>query len=130
MTQWSYNQGTMIGTNVLLARVTGDLTYRDRAVAIADAAVTFYGEGDRFFGQPPEFNAIFFENLLLLFSTHPDPDYLAAARAYADRVWETHRDATTGLFTFTNPAKLQEHASMVHIYAMLAWAPEDYRLAA
>lgn len=129
-TQWSYNQGTMIGTNVLLARVSGDQSYLDRAVAIADAAIAFYGEEDRLFNQPPEFNAIYFENLLLLFSVHPDSDYLSSARAYADRVWETHRDAATGLFTFSNPVKLQEHASIVHIFAILAWAPEDYRCSA
>ena len=34
-TQWSYNQGTMIGANALFYRITGDHVYLDRANAIA-----------------------------------------------------------------------------------------------
>jgi len=125
-TQWSYNQGTMIGVNVLLARITGDLLYRERAVAIAEAALALYGTEDRLAEQPPEFNAIFAENLLLLFWTHPDPDYLHVLRAYADHVWETRRDPVSGLFTISTPVHLHEQAAMVAIYAVLAWAPQDY----
>jgi len=126
MTEWSYNQGTMIGANILLARITGEELYRERAVAIAGAAQAYFGEADRLFGQPPEFLAIYFENLLMLYSIHPDPAYLDTIRNYADRVWETRRDPATGLFTFSNPVRLQEHAAVVHIFALLAWAPDDY----
>jgi hypothetical protein len=126
MTQWSYNQGTMIGVNVLLARITGEEMYDERAVTISDAALAYFGEDDRLFGQPPEFLAIYFENLMLLYSVHPDPALLDSIRSYADRVWETRRDPTTGLFTFSNPVRLQEHSAVVHIFALLAWVPEDY----
>jgi uncharacterized protein YyaL (SSP411 family) len=44
----------------LLYKATHDRRYLDRARAIADAAIAFYGDGDRWFTQPARFNAIFF----------------------------------------------------------------------
>lgn len=38
-TQWSYNQGMMIGAKVLLYRATGDESYLRQAQEIADAAL-------------------------------------------------------------------------------------------
>ena len=74
-TQWSYNQGTMIGANALFYRITGDRVYLDRANAIADAALAYYGGAGRLYKQDPPFNAIFFKNLLLLDSVDHDPRY-------------------------------------------------------
>ncbi len=121
-TQWSYNQGTMIGAGVLLYRVTGDARYLERAERTAAAAIALYGTNDRYFAQHPAFNAIFFKNLLLLDQVRPKPAYRQAMQTYADAVWNRVRDPNTGLFVFTpnQPAMLLENAAMVQIYATLA----------
>ena len=131
-TQWSYNQGTMIGANALFYRITGDHVYRDRASAIADAALAYYGAAGRLYKQDPPFNAIFFKNLLLLDSVDHDPRYRQAMQAYADEVWKSLRDPATGLFEFdgSQPVKLLFQSAMVQIYASLAWDARDYRLMA
>ena len=132
MTQWSYNQGTMIGANVLLHRITGDNVYLDRANAIADKALDYYAGSGRLYRQDPPFNAIFFKNLLLLDAVDHDPRIRKTMQAYADEVWRSARDPETGLFTFeeTKPVKLLFHSAMVQIYATLAWDPRDYSVLA
>lgn len=121
-TQWSYNQGTMIGASVLLYRATGDAAYLAQAERIAHAALALYGVDDRYFTQHPAFNAIFFKNLLLLDAVRPDPAYRQAMQTYADAVWDRTRDPNTGLFVFVpgQPAMLLENAAIVQIYATLA----------
>ena len=56
--QWSYNQGTMVGLNVVLARTPGvaRADYLGRAEAIARKALARLTLAS----QPPAFNAIFF----------------------------------------------------------------------
>jgi hypothetical protein len=131
-TQWSYNQGTMIGANVLLHRITGDNVYLDRANAIADKALDYYAGAGRLYRQDPPFNAIFFKNLLLLDAVDHDPRIRRTIQAYADEVWRSARDPETGLFVFeeTKPVKLLFHSAMVQVYATLAWDARDYRLMA
>ena len=120
-TQWSYNQGTMIGAGVLFYELTGDRTYLKHAEAIADKALEYYGRYNRLYSQPSYFNAIFFRNLLLLQDVDHNNHYRKAMQAYADKVWDTYRDPDTGLFRFdTNkPVQLLEQAAMVQIYALL-----------
>jgi hypothetical protein len=131
-TQWSYNQGTMIGANALFYRITGDHVYLDRANAIADAALAYYGAAGRLYKQDPPFNAIFFKNLLLLDSVDHNPRFRQAMQAYADEVWTSLRDPATGLFEFdgSQPVKLLFQSAMVQIYATLAWDARDYPLMA
>jgi predicted alpha-1,6-mannanase (GH76 family) len=63
--QWSYNQGILIGAYLRLYGATGDATALAHAEAIADAALTYFDP--RWDGQePPEFAAIFFRHLLRL----------------------------------------------------------------
>src|SRR5262249_7658980 len=50
---WSYNQGVMLGANVLRYEVSGNNTYLSQAIAIANNALNTYGN---FQGQPPSFN--------------------------------------------------------------------------
>jgi hypothetical protein len=121
-TQWSYNQGTMIGASVLLYRATGNPAYLAQAERIADAALALYGVNDRYFTQHPAFNAIFFKNLLLLDAVRSKPAYRQAMQAYADAVWDRVRDPNTDLFVFVpdQPATLLENAAIVQIYATLA----------
>ena len=127
-THWSYNQGTAIGANVLLYRLTGDETALERAEALADASLAYF---DRNPGgmEPPFFLAIWFRNLLALESVDGDARYRQALQQYADAVWDRQREQSTGLFHFhgSRSAKLLEQAAMVQIYALLAVPPPTGR---
>lgn len=126
-TVWSYNQGVPIGVNVLLYEATGDRAYLTEAKRIARAAETFYADG-RLEAQPAFFNSIYFKNLLLLESVTGGSHYRGAMQDYADHVWETNRDAATGLFSFDGEStQLLDQAAMVQIYAVLGWAPSQWR---
>lgn len=129
-TQWSYNQGVPVGVNVLFYQVTGDTAYLQRAQNIANAALDYYGTGDNLYQQPAYFNSIFFKNLLLLQSVDHNQRYVKAMQDYADQVWQTSRDAATGLFHFTGSSSTQmiEQAAMTQIYAVLSWSPAQYHI--
>jgi len=120
-TQWSYNQGTMIGASLLFFKATGDPSYLQRAEDIAKKALAFYGQA-RLYNQPDFFNAIFFENLLTLEKVDHNPAYRQAIQTYADEMWNTVRDPNTGLFQMdpSQETPLLQQAAMVEIYADLA----------
>ncbi len=128
-TQWTYNQGTMVGANVLLYRITGREFYLRRAQGVADAALAYYRTDRRYFTQPARFHAIFFKNLLMLGAVDGRGRYKEAMQRYADRVWTEYRDPETGLFEFEpgEPVTLLEQSAMVQIYASLAWDRRDYK---
>jgi hypothetical protein len=116
--RWSYNQGMMVGADVLLYRLTGQRSYLTHARAIADRAMAAIA-ADPDFHQPVFFASIFFENLLQLESVAGGTRYRAAAQAYADRAWQ--RQDGHGLFRFnTGSHTLLEQAAMVRLYADLA----------
>jgi hypothetical protein len=126
--QLTYNQGTMIGASVLLYRITGDPDYLARGRATADTSLDVFGPE---FSQPPAYNAIFFRNLLLLEAETGDGRYRGAMQAYADQVWDTMHDPSTGLFNFVygrsksaEPHRLVDQAAMLQIYALLALGPK------
>ena len=121
-TQWSYNQGMMIGAKTLLYQATGERSYLQQAQEIATAALEYYGNVGRYYTQPARFNAIFFKNLLLLDAEAPNPRYRKAAQHYANEVWYGARERQTNLFKFETykPVTLLEQAAMVQIYAALA----------
>jgi hypothetical protein len=133
-TQWSYNQGVMLGAKTLLYKATGQRHYLREAKAIAAAGLAFYGaiqeDGQsHYFSQPARFNAIFFANLLLLGSVAPDARYLSAMKTYENQSRQRYFDKATGLFRFdgsTAPVTLLEQAAMVRIQSMLAWSPKDW----
>jgi uncharacterized protein YyaL (SSP411 family) len=129
-TQWSYNQGVPVGVNVLFYEVTGDSIYLQRAQNIANAALNYYGTANRLYQQPAYFNSIFFKNLLLLQSVNHNQRYVKAMQDYADQVWNTYRDSTTGLFHFngSSATQLLEQAAMTQIYAVLSWSPSQYHV--
>ena len=72
-------------------------------------------------GEPPEFAAIFFRNLLALAAIDHREQYLDAAQAYADQAW-AQRDARTNLVSFGKSARLLDQAAIVQIYSALATA--------
>lgn len=128
-TQWSYNQGVMIGAGVLLYRATGKRKYLQQARDTAVAALAYYAENERYFDQPSRFHAIFFANLLQLSVHWPDPAYRKAMEWYANESRRRFRDPETGLYRFEgdDPVTLLEQSGMIRIEAMLAWNPKDYR---
>jgi hypothetical protein len=133
-TQWSYNQGVMLGAKNLLYRATGQKHYLREAQAIADASLDYYGaiqpDGQtRYFTQPARFNAILFTNFLQLGATASDPAYVTAMKTYEKQARQRYLDKTTGLYRFdgsTAPVTLLEQAAMVRIQSMLAWSPKDW----
>lgn len=120
-THWSYNQGSLIGALVLLAQETDDPAALTQAEGVADRSLAYFH--DRWStGEPPEFSAVFFRNLLALAAVDHRADYVAAAQAFADAAWLRHRDPRTGLFSFVGPTRLLDQAAVVQVYAALATA--------
>ncbi len=138
---WTYNQGNMIGANVLLARagaaaagedpaVGPGATYLARAEAIADRALRHYaGAYQR---QPAAFNAILFRNLLSLHAASDDgalrDRIRATVHAYADAAWTARRDRHDRFRLSPHGPTLLDQSAMVQIYALLAWDPARYNL--
>ena len=120
-TQWSYNQGSMIGASLLLYRLAGDAGGVERAEAMADAALATLDRTPTG-REPPYFLALFYRNLLALSAVDGRSRYRDEAEQYADAVWTTARDPATGLFHFGGRGRvaLLEQAAMVQIYALLA----------
>lgn len=139
-TLWIYNSGAMIGAMTVLYRATHDPRYLSNAVSDAQGAIAYWTENQRYFYQPAVFNAIFFEDLLLLDSVHPDATYLQVIANYAQEAWQNFRDPATGLFRLqpsgggpydpTARPQTVEQSSMVQIFAILAWSPDSYWRAA
>ncbi|TCC64279.1 glycosyl hydrolase [Kribbella pittospori] len=130
-TQWSYNQGVMLGAGVLLFKATGDGQYLRDAKSVANASLAFYGAEDRLWKQPTRFNSIYFKNLLILDSVAPDPRYKKTMQAYADRAWTEARDPATNLYHFAEgPVQLLEQAGITQIQALLSWPRSKYDLLA
>jgi hypothetical protein len=130
-TFWSYNQGSMIGVNVLLARRGGQAQsgYLARAEAIARKALRHFDEVG-YDSQPPAFNAIFFRNLLLLHAATADDrlrtQVFDALRSYADRAWHEQR-TPSDCFRFSgHGVTLLDQSAMVQMLALLAWDPAAY----
>ena len=117
-TEWSYNQGTMIGAGVLLYDVTGKVSFLNRAVRTAQAAVAYYGTGSQLEAQGPAFNGIYFRNLLLLGHLRRKAAYTHEAEAYGSYMWSHDRDPATGLFLPISD--INATAPMVEIYSLLA----------
>jgi hypothetical protein len=137
---WTYNHGSMIGASVLLARraaATGHhraaAEWTDRAEAMARRSLQhFAGAGLR--GQPAEFNAIYFRNLLLLHRASTDQplraELTATILAYADWLWHSCR-AGEDRFRFKRRGfTLLGQSAVVQIFALLAWDPDAYGLIA
>jgi Glycosyl hydrolase family 76 len=131
---WSYNQGVMLGARALQYRLSGNASFLQTAESIARQTLTTFGN---FQQHPPSFNAMCFQNMLMLHPASTDLDLkaqmLAAMRAYGDWAWASAR-ASDGLFHFDDggrpalglPAKVQDQGAMTQLYALLAWDPASY----
>ena len=128
--RWSYNQGTMVGLNVLLARARSrpEADHLGRAEAIAHRAVRALA-GDRHASQPPAFNAIFFRNLLGLHAVTGDTrlreEIQTAVRSYAEAT--SARLPSDRRSRRVRPRiSLLDESAIVQLLALLAWDPETY----
>lgn len=117
--QWSYNQGALVGAYLTLYETTHDASALARAEQIADASLAAF-TGDRLASEPPAFAAILFDRLLELAAVDGRTQYVAAAESYADAAWNSLRDPQTGLFRFDGSTDLLGQAAFVQLYAHLA----------
>ncbi|HUA05911.1 MAG TPA: glycoside hydrolase family 76 protein [Solirubrobacteraceae bacterium] len=131
-TLWTYNQGSMIGANVLMARLEQppqDVVYLDRAEAIARKSLTHFSE-DEYIRQPAAFNAIFFRNLLLLHHATRDAtlrtDIIDTIRNYTDHAWDRTRDRHDRFHLSNGGVTLLNQSAIVQLLALLAWDPSAY----
>ena len=130
-TQWSYNQGVMLGAGVLLFKATGNRQYLADAKSVATASLAFYSTQEMLAKQGAAFNSIWFKNLLILDSVAPDPRYRQAMQAYADYNWNTTRDPATNLYHFKDGSvELLQQAGITQVHALLAWPRSKYSLLA
>lgn len=130
-TQWSYNQGVMLGAGVLLFKATGNPRYLRDAKSVAKASLAFYNTPEMLAKQGAAFNSIWFKNLLILDSVSPDPRYRKAMKAYSDYNWNTTRDPATNLYKFgEGSVELLQQSGMTQVHALLAWPRSRYGLLA
>ncbi len=135
-TLWSYNQGSMVAVNVLLARGgegAARALHLARAEAIAARALRRWS--GRWESQPPAFNAILFRNLLMLHQITGDRALrsliVSELRGLADLAWERWR-GRGDLFSPPGAAAvtLLHQSAAVQLLALAAWEPERYELIA
>ena len=132
-TQWSYNQGVMLGAGVLLYKATGDRQYLNDAKAVAKASLAFYSTRGPDAGSSRRgFNSIWFKNLLILDSVVAGPP-LPAGHAGVRRLQLDTRPATpppTSTTSATARSSCSSKSGMTQIHALLAWPRTKYNLLA
>ena len=116
---FSYNQGAMIGANVMLYRISRDDGYLRRAEEIARLSLEKYASG-AFDDQSVYINTIFFKKLLMLYAHNGNASYIVAMQDYADRIWDTRVDPATYLMMTRDLHILIDQAAIVQLYASLA----------
>ena len=131
---FAYNQGAMIGADLMLERVTGDRVWAEEARRTADAMLRLYA-AEGLASQVPYFTALFTRYLLLLWLRTGDARYRRFVEDYAAWAWTEQRDPETDLFRFTfqdHPSGIEQatlwQAGMVQVNALLTWPPERLRL--
>ncbi len=127
----TYNQGATIAAEVMRYRLTHKRVYLARAEATAQAALNYFTE-PFYVTHSCVFNAIYFRGLLQLYSVSTDAALkraiVQAMRTYAEDAWANFR-RSNNLFSFSpSPTSFQllDQASMVQIFASLAWYSHDY----
>lgn len=125
-TEWSYNQGSMMGAGVLLYQATGNGAYLYQARQTAKAALAYFTM-PRLLGENPFFVSVYFRNLMYLDSVTHDPPGSRLAQSYVESVW-AHQRLSDGLFAFGSPPSTQllDQAAVVQIYALLSTPASTY----
>lgn len=115
--QYTYNTGCMLESNVVLYQVTKDQKYLLEAKRIGNAGK------DRFFknGRLPNeywFNAVLLRGYIALYKIDKNKDWITFFETDANSIWNTERDADN--LVGKKPAKrLIDQAAMIEIYARL-----------
>src|SRR5436305_11666551 len=102
-TQWSYNQGNVIGALLAL----GDPTSLAHAERIASASLRWL-DPQRNGDEPPEFVAVLARNVVALGAVDGDPRWRAAVQTYADAAWSRPLP------------RVLDRAAVTQLYALLA----------
>jgi Glycosyl hydrolase family 76 len=125
-TEWSYNQGTMIGAGVLLYQATGNSYYLYQARQTAKAALAYFTP-ERLGSEIPFFPSVYFRNMLYLDSVTHDPPGLKLVQGYVNYAWE-HLRLSNNVFVAGSPASAQllVQAAIVQDYALLSSTPSTY----
>jgi hypothetical protein len=125
-TDWSYNQGTMIGAGALLYQATGNAAFLYEARQTAAAAQKFFTP-QRLGEETPFFPAVYFRNLMYLDSITHDPPGAKIAQAYVDYAWQNLR-LSDDVFVSGSPATAQllDQAAIAQIYGLLISPPSTY----
>jgi len=126
-TEWTYNQGTMIGAGVMLYQATHNAGYLDEAEATANAAIATFTPPALAL-QPESFNAIYIRNLLLLSGVSGIARYEQFAQWFANDAWYNVRNPATGLF-MADPGgqtQLLDQAALVQVFSLLAEPTSAY----
>jgi hypothetical protein len=125
-TEWSYNQGTMIGAGTLLYQVTGNGAYLYQARQTAKAAIAYY-TSERLGSENPFFASVYFRNMLYLDSVTHDPPGQKLVQGYVNYAWE-HLRLSDNVFVAGSPASAQllVQAAIVQDYALLSSSPSTY----
>ncbi|HEY3999398.1 MAG TPA: glycoside hydrolase family 76 protein [Candidatus Xenobia bacterium] len=92
----AYNQGTPIGVNTLLYRITGKREYLQAAQQTAHSSLPKVQQWG--LSESPEWDGIYFRNLMQLDAVAPDPSYRAALQKYNNQAWHDGRHPATDLF--------------------------------
>jgi hypothetical protein len=125
-TEWSYNQGTMIGAGTLLYQVTHNSAYLFQARQTAKAALAYY-TSERLGQENPFFASVYFRNMLYLDSVTHDPPGTKLVQGYVNYAWE-HLRLSDDVFVAGSPASAQllVQAAIVQDYALLSSPPSTY----
>jgi Glycosyl hydrolase family 76 len=125
-TEWSYNQGTMIGAGTLLYQATGNGAYLYQARQTAKAALGYY-TAERLGSENPFFVSVYFRNMLYLDSVTRDPPGPTQVQGYVNYAWE-HLRLSDNVFVAGSPASAQllDQAAIVQDYALLSSPPSTY----
>jgi hypothetical protein len=125
-TEWSYNQGSMMGAGVLLYQATGNGAYLYQARQTAKAALSYFTIA-RLLSENPFFVSVYFRNLMYLDSVTHDPPGATLAQSFVNEVW-IHQRLTDNLFAFGSPPSTQllYQAAVAQIYALLSTSPSTY----
>jgi glycosyl hydrolase family 76 len=125
-TEWSYNQGAMIGAGVMLYQATGNSAYLYQARQTAKAAIGYYSS-ERLGQENPFFVSVYFRNMLYLDSVTHDPPGTKLVQGYVNYAWE-HLRLSDDVFVFGSPATAQllVQAAIAQDYALLSSSPTTY----
>ncbi len=96
---YSYNQGTAIGLNLHLHRITGDESFLRRAMEIAQVSVDYYSNEDRLWRECPAFVAIYLRHLASLRAQSGSDVGAPMAAAWLTRLSTDARNPNTGFYT-------------------------------